>query len=78
MPRKKRQNNFFIWGPQHGENAIWKITYIFGIFFPIFTKEIKAKLIELESESEIHHENGSSGTNLAWISKFHFYIGIAA
>ena len=38
---------------------------IFLVFFPIFTKEIKAKLIELESESEIHHENGSSGTNLA-------------
>ena len=39
----------------------------FGIF-SIFSKEIEAKLIELESESEMHHENGengSSGTNLA-------------
>ena len=81
MPRKKRQNNLFTWGPQHGQNGIWnlQIFYIyFWHFFPIFTKDIYTKFIELESESKILYENGSRGTNLAWISKFYFYIGIAA
>ena len=35
-------------------NATWKLTYIFDIFSNV-TKEIQAKLNELESESNIFH-----------------------
>ena len=38
----------------HDENAICKLTYIF-CFFPSFTEEIKAKLIDLKSESTIYN-----------------------
>ena len=33
IPEKTSQNIFFHIPALHGENAIWKLTYIFGIFF---------------------------------------------
>ena len=29
MPRKKPQNNLFIWGPQHGQKEIWNLQIFF-------------------------------------------------
>ena len=49
-PEKKSQNSFFSFSTP----SWWKcnLKNIF-LFFPIFTKEIQAKLDELESESKI-------------------------
>ena len=44
MPRKKALNSNFNWGPLYGELDF------FLLFFPIFTKGIKAKLNDLESD----------------------------
>ena len=54
---KKSQNSFFDIRPLHGENAIWKI---FFLFFPIFTKEIQAKINAHASTPDGKGEDGAT------------------
>ena len=53
MLRKKALNSNFNWGPLHGEIRLLKYKKNYLLFFPIFSKGIKAKLNDLESESDI-------------------------
>ena len=57
MSRKKAANSDFRLGPLHCEIILLKKKMGFLIFFPIFTKGIKAKFNELESESDIFPQN---------------------
>ena len=89
--KKTPQNNFFIRGTHHCQNGIWNIQIFASIFLlshNILQGKFEAKLKKKESESDIflqilseiniQLENEGCGGNLAQISNWHLYIGIAA
>ena len=88
--KKTSQNNFFDSPALHCENAIWNIQIFASIsllFHNILQGKFEAKLkkesecdifLQILSEINIQLENGGCGGNLAQISNWHLYMGIAA
>ena len=85
--KKTSQNNFFDSPALHCENAIWNIQIFASIsllFHNILQGKFEAKLkkesdnfLQILSEINIQLENGGCGGNLAQISNWHLYMGIA-